>query len=329
MFLIGEDNHKHETKDHEEQAGLKPMNCPGHCLTFKHEAYSYRDLPIRYSDFSSLHRNEPKGTLTGLTRVRRFHQDDGHIFCRMDQIEQELNSVLSMVEHIYRNILKFDYKIVISTRPDDFMGNILEWEAAEKALLSTVTRLGIPYQINAKDGAFYGPKIDCIITDALKREHQCATIQLDFQLPQRFNLIYTDAHGNLVHPVIIHRAILGSFERMLALLVEHFGGKWPLWLSPRQVAICPISDKHTAFAEFVESALKNKGYFVEMYIGDVGLAKKVRLAQQDQCNIILVLGDTETKDRTVSVRKRDGSQMGNMSVDALMEYLQQEIMRFE
>jgi threonyl-tRNA synthetase len=305
-------------------SGLKPMNCPGHCLTFKAEAKSYRDLPVRYSDFSSLHRNEARGTLSGLTRVRRFHQDDAHIFCTPEQIESELQGVLDMVEHLYGRVFSFPYEILVSTRPESSMGTDEEWQNAEAALMSAVKSVGRTFKINAGDGAFYGPKIDFIVTDALHRKHQCATIQLDFQLPQRFGLVYTAADGTKKTPVIIHRAVMGSIERMFAMLTEHFAGKWPLWLSPRQVAICTVSEKHVEYAKELLNDLKQE-FNVETFIDDQKLPNKVRLAQNAQFNYILVIGNNEVEQKTVSVRQRDGTQLGNLNIDALRALLNDQI----
>lgn len=329
MYLLQKQSSDNSEDNETTCSGLKPMNCPGHCLTYKHHVFSYRDLPIRYSDFSSLHRNETKGSLTGLTRVRRFHQDDGHIFCRKDQIKDELFKCISFVDHLYKNILKFQYKILISTRPDEFIGELEEWDHAEMSLISAINELNLPYSINAKDGAFYGPKIDFVIMDALKREHQCATIQLDFQLPQRFELSYIDSDGNHQTPVIIHRAVLGSIERMFALLAEHYGGRWPFWLSPRQVALCTVSDKFINYAENIYKQLENCGFFVEKYFDDHGLSKKIRTAQKDQCNYILVIGEKEEESNTVSVRKRDGTILDNMDVPSLIEIFKNDVRNYE
>lgn len=301
-------------------SGLKPMNCPGHCLTFKAEAKSYRDLPVRYSDFSSLHRNEAKGTLSGLTRVRRFHQDDAHIFCTPEQIESELRGVLDMVEHLYGHVFGFPYDILVSTRPESSMGTDEEWHNAETALMSAVKAVGRTFTINPGDGAFYGPKIDFIVTDALHRKHQCATIQLDFQLPQRFGLTYMAADGSKKTPVIIHRAVMGSIERMFAMLTEHYAGKWPLWLSPRQLALCTVSEKHVDYANKLLQELK-LSYNTELFADDQKLPNKVRLAQAAQFNFILVVGNAEMETQSVSVRARDGTQLGTMTLPQLRTHL--------
>lgn len=317
-------HHDEACEDDSFSTGLKPMNCPGHCLTFKAEAHSYRDLPIRYSDFSSLHRNEARGTLTGLTRVRRFHQDDAHIFCTPDQIEQELKGVMEMVDKLYGRVFDFPYEIYVSTRPQQSMGTDEEWKNAEEALMSAVKSVGRKFVVNEGDGAFYGPKIDFIVTDALSRKHQCATIQLDFQLPQRFELQYVAADGSKKTPVIIHRAIMGSIERMFAMLCEHYAGKWPLWLSPRQVAICAVSEKHIDYANKIFSELK-QDFHSEMFIDDMKLQNKIRLAQTAQFNYILVIGNSEMEEGTVSVRMRDGTLLGTKTIAELKSHLNAEI----
>lgn len=231
---------------------LKPMNCPSHCLMFAHRSRSYRELPIRLADFGVLHRNELHGALTGLTRVRRFQQDDAHIFCAPSQIEAEIKSCLEFMEHVY-GIFGFDFTLELSTRPEKFLGEIEFWNKAEDQLRDVLNSFGRPWKLNPGDGAFYGPKIDIHIRDALQRSHQCATIQLDFQLPIRFKLDYmsgssADGTPELERPVIIHRAILGSVERMFGILTEHTAGKWPLWLSSRQVIIISIMQAYEPYA---------------------------------------------------------------------------------
>ncbi|KAF9115480.1 54S ribosomal protein L39, mitochondrial [Mortierella sp. AM989] len=229
------------TEGYDEVFGLKPMNCPGHCLIFDMSNRSYKDLPIRYADFGALHRNESTGSLTGLTRVRRFHQDDAHIFCTRDQIFQEIRSTLSFVDTVYRTFRFPSYELALSTRPQsNYLGTLNDWDAAEDSLRQALNQSGLPWSINEGDGAFYGPKIDILVRDALGRRHQTATIQLDFQLPQRFDLSFYDQKGEKQTPVMVHRAVLGSVERMMAILIEHTGGRWPFWLSPRQAMVVPV-----------------------------------------------------------------------------------------
>eukprot|EP01112_Ceratiomyxa_fruticulosa_P015439 TRINITY_DN4540_c0_g1_i5.p1 TRINITY_DN4540_c0_g1~~TRINITY_DN4540_c0_g1_i5.p1 ORF type:complete len:725 (-),score=204.18 TRINITY_DN4540_c0_g1_i5:144-2318(-) len=300
---------------------LKPMNCPGHCLMFKHRARSYRELPIRFADFGVLHRNELAGALTGLTRVRRFQQDDAHIFCSADMIEKEIKGALEFMSHIY-GIFGFEFNLNLSTRPEKFLGEIELWDKAEKALADVLNQFGKPWKINPGDGAFYGPKIDIQITDALKRLHQCATIQLDFQLPIRFGLEF-QTETDHQRPVIIHRAILGSVERMMAILIEHTGGKWPFWLSPRQIIVLSISEKSAAYASEVRKTISEAGFYVDEDISDKTINKKVREAQLAQYNFALVVGEQESSNRTVNIRNRENEQVGLKTVDEAIAWFKQ------
>ncbi|KAJ3100474.1 threonyl-tRNA synthetase [Phlyctochytrium planicorne] len=301
-----------------ERFALKPMNCPGHCLMFRHRDRSYRDLPLRLADFGVLHRNEASGALTGLTRVRRFCQDDAHIFCTMEQVSSEMDSCLDFLQHIY-GIFGFSIDIKLSTRPEKFLGEIETWNTAEsileKALNKFQEQFGYKWELNPGDGAFYGPKLDIRISDALRRKHQCATIQLDFQLPERFKLEYvsdkvvTDASGKTApemrRPVMIHRAVLGSLERMYAILTENFAGKWPFWLSPYQVVVIPVSAAAFPYAKSVEKKLWDAGLYVEADTSDLTLNKKIRNAEIAHFNFIFVVGEEEEKANSVNVRNRD------------------------
>lgn len=333
MFIIENQHHgdgkhvPHPHGDHDHDAelmGVKPMNCPGHCLMFGSKLRSYRELPVRWADFSPLHRNELSGALSGLTRVRRFHQDDSHIFCTPNQVPEEIQQCLDFVQHVY-SVFGFKVHLTLSTRPESFVGEIHLWDQAEAALKESLDSLGEPWEINEGDGAFYGPKIDIIVEDSLERRHQCATIQLDFQLPQRFGLKYQDKDGKLHTPVIIHRAILGSMERFMALLIEHIGGRWPFWLSPRQCIICPVSEKFRDYAHEVarkinESASNANAYFhVDVDETDHTLKKKIREAQVSQYNYIVVVGQQEMEANTLNLRKRDGEVVGTMNVEELMD----------
>jgi threonyl-tRNA synthetase len=316
-----EQQNQEQNQEQGELFGLKPMNCPGHCLIFSQMRPSYKDLPIRLADFSPLHRNEKAGALTGLTRLRRFSQDDAHIFCTQQQIATEVDNILDMVDYVYKK-LGFDYEILLSTRPQQFIGDIETWNTAEEVLKKCLEKRGLKYSINPGDGAFYGPKIDFILFDALRRKHQCATIQLDFQLPQRFGLKYVDSTGTEQTPVMIHRAILGSLERMIAVLTEHTGGKWPFWLSPRQVAICTITDKVLSYATAVYERLKKENFYVELFgSNDETLPKKIRTAQIEQYNFILVIGEEEMKQDKVNVRTRDGNVIGLKAIDQFVQEL--------
>ncbi|ANB13966.1 threonine--tRNA ligase THS1 [Sugiyamaella lignohabitans] len=295
-----------------EKFGLKPMNCPGHCLMFKARERSYRELPWRVADFGVIHRNEFSGALSGLTRVRRFQQDDAHIFCRQDQIEAEITGIFEFLKHVY-GVFGFDFKMELSTRPEKYVGQLETWNDAEAKLASALDSWGAKWELNPGDGAFYGPKIDIMISDALKRWHQCATIQLDFQLPDRFGLQFrgadvTDAAGEVQHydrPVMIHRALYGSFERMIAILTEHFFGKWPLWLSPRQVLVVPVGVKYFDYAQKVRDYFHENGFFADVDVGPNTLQKKVRQGQLQQYNYLLVVGEEEESSNTVNIRKRD------------------------
>ncbi|MCL7036619.1 hypothetical protein MKW94_015635 [Papaver nudicaule] len=284
-----------------QEFGLKPMNCPGHCLMFDHRVRSYRELPLRLADFGVLHRNEASGALTGLTRVRRFQQDDAHIFCRESQIKDEVTSVLEFIRYAY-DVFGFTFELELSTRPEKYLGEIETWDKAEGALTEALNEFGRPWKINEGDGAFYGPKIDISVFDALKRKFQCATLQLDFQLPSRFNLSYSaEDEAKREQPVMIHRAILGSVERMLAILLEHYKGKWPFWLSPRQAIVCPISEKSTPYALKLQEQIHKAGYYVDVDITDRKIDKKIREAQLAQYNYMLVVGEEEASNGTVGL----------------------------
>lgn len=286
--------------------GLKPMNCPGHCLMFKERERSYRELPMRLADFGVLHRNEFSGALTGLTRVRRFQQDDTHIFCAEDQIGSEIRGVFDFLKYVY-GVFGFEFRMELSTRPEKYVGEVSVWDNAEKMLTEALNGWGGKWDINEADGAFYGPKIDIMISDALSRWHQCATIQLDFQLPIRFNLQYhsNDADGSLKRPVIIHRAILGSIERMTAILTEHYAGKWPFWLSPRQVLVVPVSMHYADYAKKVHEKLWGAGLYSEVDLSGNTLQKKIRNGQVMQFNFIFIVGEQEMTTESVNVRNRD------------------------
>ncbi|XP_076010294.1 threonine--tRNA ligase 1, cytoplasmic isoform X1 [Genypterus blacodes] len=307
-----------------ETFALKPMNCPGHCLMFDHRPRSWRELPLRMADFGVLHRNELSGALTGLTRVRRFQQDDAHIFCSMDQIEEEIKGCLDFLRTVY-GVLGFTFKLNLSTRPEKFLGEPEVWDQAEKQLENSLIDFGEKWVLNPGDGAFYGPKIDIQIKDAIGRYHQCATIQLDFQLPIRFNLSFVSHDGDdKKRPVIIHRAILGSVERMMAILTENYGGKWPLWLSPRQVMVVPVGPTCDEYAQKVQQEFHQGGFMTDVDLDpSCTLNKKIRNAQLAQYNFILVLGEKEKTSNTVNVRTRDNKVHGERSVEECVERLKQ------
>uniref|UniRef100_A0A8W8HP80 threonine--tRNA ligase n=1 Tax=Magallana gigas TaxID=29159 RepID=A0A8W8HP80_MAGGI len=299
-----------------EKFALKPMNCPGHCLMFDHRQRSWRELPLRMADFGVLHRNELSGALSGLTRVRRFQQDDAHIFCQPEQIKEEIAGCLDFLKAVY-DVFGFTFKLYLSTRPEKYMGEIEIWNTAEKQLSESLDAFGYKWEINPGDGAFYGPKIDIIIMDALRRPHQCATIQLDFQLPIRFDLNYVSGgeDGEKKRPVMIHRAILGSVERMIAILCENYGGKWPFWLSPRQCIVVPVAPPFNEYANQVRQQLHDAGFMCEADVDDGNtLNKKVRNAQIAQFNFILVVGEKELENKTANVRTRCTKVHGEHSI---------------
>jgi threonyl-tRNA synthetase len=340
----------------DESYGLKPMNCPGHCLLFKSQRRSYRDLPIRYADFSPLHRNEISGALSGLTRVRRFHQDDGHIFCTPEQVGGEIERTLAMIGMVYDTFKLGPYKLVLSTRPQGFMGEAKEWDRAEEQLRGALEGSGREWATNEGDGAFYGPKIDIILKDGEGRDHQTATVQLDFQLPRRFGLGYARGEGGEEEvPVIIHRAVLGSLERFMALLIEHYKGRWPLWLSPRQAIVLTIgqeentvrfaksvveelsgrtSGKHKKGEKVERRSLSHENFMVDIDLSARSVSKKIAEAKAKHYNFICVVGSKEaneekmavditgqanlekTMDRIESITGRDDHKLRSVKLDA-------------
>ncbi|AZV49691.1 threonine--tRNA ligase [Bacillus halotolerans] len=281
---------------------MKPMNCPGHMLIFKNSLYSYRDLPIRMAEFGQVHRHEYSGALNGMLRVRTFCQDDAHIFVREDQIESEIKEAIRLIDEVYRTF-GFEYTVELSTRPEDSSGEDSVWEMSENALKHVLEDLGLPYEVNAGDGAFYGAKIDFHIKDALKRSHQCATIQLDFQMPEKFDLTYINEHNEKVRPVVIHRAVFGSIDRFFGILIEHFGGAFPVWLAPVQVQIIPVSHVHMDYCEKVQSELKRLGIRVDIDERNEKLGYKIRESQMQKIPYMLVLGDQEVSEKAVNVRQ--------------------------
>ena len=301
---------------------LKPMNCPGHMLMFKDALHSYRDLPIRMAEFGQVHRHEFSGALNGLLRVRTFCQDDAHIFVTPEQIEDEVAAALRLIDEVYATF-GFKYDIELSTRPADRMGEEALWDKAEAALKHVLEKLGYPYRINEGDGAFYGPKIDIQIQDALKRSHQCATVQLDFQMPEKFDLTYIDAAGKRVRPVVIHRAVFGSIDRFLGILIEHFGGAFPTWLAPVQVKIIPVSNEaHSAYAEDILEQLKQQGFRAELDLREEKLGYKMREAQMQKIPHILVVGDKEQAEQTVQVRPYNQAASHEEKLDAFISRLE-------
>jgi threonyl-tRNA synthetase len=315
MFLIESEG---------ETMSVKPMNCPGHFLTYASEARSYRDLPIRFHEQTPLHRNEASGVLSGLTRVRQFSQDDAHCFVMPEQIGDEVERLIRLVQRVYGDFdLPFTAKL--STRPDEFLGEVATWDQAESQLKAALEHAGMPHTINEKDGAFYGPKIDFDVTDAIGRKWQCATIQLDYEQPQNFDLKYTGADNAEHRPVVIHRAIFGSFERFIAILIEHYTGAFPLWLAPLQAIVLPISDRHLEYAASVRDRVKAAGIRADLDARQEKIGYKIREAQLQKVPYMLVVGDRESADGTVSVRTRSGGDTGSAQVDDVIAALRVEI----
>ncbi|MBD5797865.1 threonine--tRNA ligase [Bacillus pseudomycoides] len=304
---------------------LKPMNCPGHMLIFKNKLHSYRDLPIRMCEFGQVHRHEFSGALNGLLRVRTFCQDDAHLFVTPEQIESEIKSVLKQIDYVYRTF-GFEYEVELSTRPEDSMGDDELWNQAELSLENVLKSLNYNYRVNEGDGAFYGPKIDFHIKDALQRSHQCGTVQLDFQMPEKFDLNYIDERNEKRRPVVIHRAVLGSFDRFLGILIEHFGGAFPTWLAPVQIKVIPVSNQvHEQYTKEIEEKLKSVGLRAERDARSEKLGYKIREAQLQKIPYILVIGDKEMENGSVNVRKYGEEKSEVVSLSAFMESIQKEV----
>ncbi|PFI27637.1 threonine--tRNA ligase [Bacillus thuringiensis] len=304
---------------------LKPMNCPGHMLMFKNKLHSYRELPIRMCEFGQVHRHEFSGALNGLLRVRAFCQDDAHLFVTPKQIENEIKSVMAQIDYVYKTF-GFEYEVELSTRPEDSMGDDKLWEQAEAALENVLQSLNYKYRLNEGDGAFYGPKIDFHIKDALNRSHQCGTIQLDFQMPEKFDLNYIDENNEKKRPVVIHRAVLGSLDRFLAILIEHFGGAFPAWVAPVQVKVIPVSNAvHEQYANEIAHKLAQAGVRVEEDARDEKLGYKIREAQMQKVPYILVIGDKEMENGAVNVRKYGEEKSEVVALDVFVASIEEEI----
>ena len=309
-----------------EQMGVKAMNCPGHMLVFASEGRSYRDLPLRYHEQTALHRNEASGVLSGLTRVRQFSQDDAHVFVMESQIGDEVERLLRLVQRVYDDF-GLDVSMKLSTRPAEFLGEVATWDHAEAELRRALDAVGLAYTVDEGGGAFYGPKIDVDVMDALARKWQCATIQLDYQLPQRFNLRYVGADNAEHQPVVIHRAIFGSFERFMALLLENYAGAFPLWIAPVQASVLPIADRHAPYAATVRDRLVAAGLRAELDDRQEKIGYKIREAQLQKVPYMLVVGDREMADGTVSVRSRAAGDLGPGTVDAFIATALDEVRR--
>ena len=308
--------------------GIKPMNCLSHMMIYKSQLRSYRDLPLRYFELGTVHRHERAGVLHGLLRVRGFTQDDAHIICMPEQLDAEIKGVLSFVNDVM-GIFGFDFEMELSTRPDKSIGSDEDWERATKALLSALQDSGRPFEINEGDGAFYGPKIDIKLRDALDRRWQCATIQCDFTLPERFDLTYVAADGERKRPVMVHRVILGAIERFIGVLIEHYAGNFPLWLSPVQGIILTVTDNQVPYAREVFDALREAGIRVQNDFRNEKLGFKIREAQLQRVPFMFVIGDKEVETRTVTPRYRDGSNLPAMKISELADYIQTEVKRFK
>lgn len=304
--------------------GVKAMNCPGHMLVFGSETRSYRDLPLRLHEQTALHRNEASGVLAGLTRVRQFSQDDAHCFVMESQIGSEVEALLRLVKRVYGDF-GLTYEVKLSTRPEEFLGERATWDQAEASLRQALQAAEVPYVVNEGDGAFYGPKIDFDVTDAIGRKWQCATIQLDYQMPARFGLKYIGPDNQEHQPVVIHRAIFGSFERFIAMLIEHYAGAFPLWLAPVQMAVLPLADRHVEWAETVRARLAGSGFRVTLDARVEKIGFKIREAQLQKVPYMLVLGDREVAEGQVAVRSRAGGDLGARTLDDFLTSVQTEV----
>ncbi len=303
---------------------IKPMNCPGGMLYYQQSIHSYKEFPLRVGELGKVHRHEASGTLSGLLRVRCFTQDDAHIFMLPSQIESEIKNVMSLIDRVYTTF-GLKYSVELSTMPENHIGELSEWEMAETALSNALKNMGLDYKINAGDGAFYGPKIDIHVTDCIGREWQCGTIQLDMQLPKRFNLTYVDSDGSLKEPIMIHRVVYGSLERMIAVLIENFAGAFPTWLAPVQVKILNIADSNYDYAKQVYEKLNKAGIRVEFDDRNEKIGKKIREAQLEKIPYMLVIGDKERDENLVAVRSRVKGDMGSKTLENFIEELNSEI----
>ena len=312
------------TKIDDGDYAIKPMNCPGSTIVYASSPKSYRDLPLRLSEFGQVHRHELSGALHGLFRVRTFTQDDAHVFCLPSQVEEEVFKIIELADYLY-STFGFKYTVELSTRPDDFMGDIETWNQAEEALKKALEDKGMEYTINEGDGAFYGPKIDYHLEDAIGRTWQCGTIQLDFQMPENFDLTYIDENGQKARPVMLHRALFGSIERFMGILIEHFAGKFPLWLSPVQIEIIPVSEKFIDYAKDLQKKFKDAGFRVNLDDRAEKVGYKIRQAQLKKINYMLVVGQQEVDSNKLVVRARDGEEIKDVSVKDFIEKLNKEV----
>jgi threonyl-tRNA synthetase len=302
------------------EMAIKPMNCPGHAHLFASQRHSYRDLPVRYSEPGLLHRNEASGVLHGLLRVRHFAQDDGHIFCTEEQVEEEVKGCLEMAFATYK-LFDFEVKLEFSTRPEQRVGDDELWDRAEAKLTRVLDQLGLEYEVNEGDGAFYGPKIDMHMTDSLGRSWQLGTVQLDYNMPERFDLSYSGADNQEHRPVMIHRAMFGSYERFIGIMLEHYAGELPLWLAPVQAIVLPVSDRFNEYATSVRDTLSGEETRVELDARSESIGRKIRDAELRKIPYMLVVGEREQSERTVSVREHRGGDLGSLSIADFHERL--------
>jgi threonyl-tRNA synthetase len=306
------------------ECALKPMNCPANILIFKERLHSYKELPIKAGEFGIVHRHELSGVLSGLFRVRYFTQDDAHVFCTKEQLEEEIIELINLVKTIY-SAFGFEYHLELSTRPEKAMGDKKIWSIAEKALKKALDKQSLKYVVNEGDGAFYGPKIDCHVKDALGRSWQCGTIQLDFFMPEKFDLTYEGSDGKKHRPVMLHRAIYGSFERFIGILIEHFAGKFPLWISPNQIKIITVNDDCIDYAKEIEKTFRLNGFRVETDYRSETIGKKVREARHERFNYIVTIGEKEVKAKTLAVKSRAGDMNFGVKIDDFLKELRKEI----
>jgi threonyl-tRNA synthetase len=312
-------------KIEEKEFVLKPMNCPGHILIYKSKTRSYKDLPIRFFELGTVYRHEKAGVLHGLLRVRGFTQDDAHIFCTPEQLSQEIHGIIDFVIDTLRGFGFDSWEIGLSTRPEKYIGSIQDWEEATSALENALKEKGLQYEVNAGEGAFYGPKIDIKLKDALKRSWQCATIQCDFALPRRFGLSYIDDKGNKQQPIMLHRVLLGSLERFIGALLEHYKGDLPLWLAPIQALVIPIKDSARDYGIKIKQALEGRAIRADIDSRSETLDKKIRNAELDKIPYCIIVGEREQKQGTVAVRKRIEGDKGNMPLDKFIADIQKQI----
>ncbi len=312
------------TKQENREFAVKPMNCPGHLLIYKSQQHSYRELPLRIAEFGRVHRYEKSGVTHGLLRVRSFVQDDAHHFCMVEQLEDEIKSLIELTKEVYQTFGFHEYQVAVSTRPPKAMGTEEVWKQATDALKQALESLRIPYEIHEGEGAFYGPKIEFVIFDSLKRPWQCGTIQVDFSMPERFDLEYVGSDGNRHRPVMVHRAIYGSIERFLGILIEHYGGAFPLWLSPIQVLVATISEKQVPFAEKVQESFLKKGLRSELDIRSEKINYKVREAEAQKIPYVVVIGDREVEKKELSIRARGRKDLGAFTVENFIQKVNEE-----